>query len=74
MSFNQPPHAGNELLQWARKNRPDMVHYLEEIINTRGERGDAFILLIAAAFSAGRWYQHQNPQVDNLISQNPYEV
>lgn len=73
MDFNPPPRPDHELLQWARKNRPDIVHYLEEIVNMRGEKGEAFLLLICASFAAGRWYQHQNPQTDNMISRNPYE-
>ena len=73
MTLRQPPRPDKELLTWARKNRPDMVQYLEEIVSMGGARGDAFLLLICSSFSAGRWYQNQNPETDNLISRNPYE-
>lgn len=76
MTFKMPPRADHELLAWAKANRPDMVPYLEdliEVIPDMGRRGDAMLLLVASAFSAGRWYQKAHPEEDTLLGKNPYK-
>lgn len=75
-NFSMPPRADVELLTWAKTNRPDMVFYLEELmesIPSMGQKGEALLLLVATSFSAGRWYQKAHSGEDNLLGKNPYE-
>lgn len=74
MSHSLPPNSHHELLTWAKANRPDMVPYLEELLEAMphmGQKGDAMGLLIASAFTAGRWFQKTHEE-QVLHGQNPY--
>lgn len=74
--FKMPPRPDQELLTWARANRPDMVLYLEELfdgIPAMGQRGEAMMLLIATSFAAGRWYNEAHGDEGNLFGKNPYK-
>lgn len=76
MSFTPPPRPDHELLAWARTNRKDMVFYLEQLFKempSTGQRGDAMLLLIASAFTAGRWFQKVHGDQGNLFGENPYK-
>jgi hypothetical protein len=65
------PISDEEMLRWARVNRPDTVAMVQELLRTRGAEG--MKLLIAMAFDAGRWFQRSNGEVD-LLGRNPYET
>jgi len=74
--FKMPPRPDEELMTWAKKNRPDMVPYLSELLEEiphMGKRGEALMLLVGSSFSAGRWYQKAHPKEDTLLGTSPYK-
>lgn len=52
------------ILRWFEENRPDIPAYqLEEIM-----KQDAYILLMAGSFEAGRDFQQRNPDAEKFLS------
>jgi len=50
------------VLEWCRICRPDMLPQLTEMIDGSNRGSDAFTLLLAIGFDAGRDFQHENPE------------
>lgn len=49
------------ILQWCRVYRPDITTNIGKMIDHSNDGNDAFTLLLAVAFEAGRNFQHANP-------------
>ena len=45
------------ILEWVKKNRPDCLEYVEQLVTSDGP-----ILLMTMAFEAGRTFQKKNPK------------
>lgn len=52
-----------EIITWCQENRPDLVPIMTKILNDSSHNGQCLQLIAAIAFSAGREFQHLNPQI-----------
>ncbi len=50
------------VLEWCRICRPDLAGQVREIVARNDRVGDGLILLMAAGFDAGRYFQSVNPE------------
>lgn len=62
----EPPNM-EAIMDWVRERRPDMLPYMEQLMEKTKEGdqlGDAYILLMSTCFTAGRVYQHKYPTLN----------
>lgn len=65
--FRMPPNPMEEIRAWAQKHRSDILPQLLEIEQGQDVGpGPGLMFLLAIGFSAGRRYQHLNPDHDPL--------
>lgn len=65
-----PPDPFEELRLWADRNRPDISKYLD-MFNDQNVEHQAVLLLVGAAFDAGRWFERGPLAKLPLLGKNP---
>ena len=53
------PKNAQAIKNWIEKNRPDMAHQIDALMEN-----DAMILLLTIGFEAGRNFQFENPTLE----------